>query len=213
LPSALKQSGAFEQGIGIPIFSPNEEATMGRGAQQQTTQMTNQQLAQQNAMNQQLYGQSQGLQSTVAAGYQNLLANPGYTAAQQAAITNQSMGALSSSFAALASSAANRVAQTNNSAGYGDMLDSLARQQGQQTANLAQQNQLAFANQAQQNQLTALQGLSSLYGVDTTLLGKTLGIPSQLLNTSANLANAPGFGSSLAQSLGRALGGGIGGLA
>ena len=185
---------------------------MGRGAQQQATQMTNQQLAQQNAMNQQLYGQSQGLQNTVATGYQNLLVNPGYSAAQQAAITNQSMGALSSSFAALAASAANRVAQTRNSAGYGDLLDSLARQQGQQTANLAQQNQLAFANQSKQDQLTALQGLSGLYGVDTTLLGRALGIPSQLLNTSATLANAPGFGSSLAQSLGRTLGGGIGGL-
>ncbi len=95
---------------------------MGRGAQQQTMQLTDQQLASQNAMNQQLYGQSQSLQNTAAAGYQNLLANPGYTPAQQTAINGQSMGALASTFAALASSAANRLARTNNSAGYGDML-------------------------------------------------------------------------------------------
>jgi len=180
---------------------------MGRGAQNQTMEMTDQQLAQQNAMNQQLYGQTQGLQNSVAAGYQNLLANPGYTDAQKSAITGQSMGALASTFAALAASAANRAARTRNSAGYGDLLDQLAQRQGQQTANLAQENQLAFANQSKQDQLTALQGISGLYGVDSTLLGRTLGIPTQLLGTRASLANAPGFGSAFSQSLGRMLGG------
>jgi len=180
---------------------------MGRGATQAVINQTNSQLASQNAMNQQLYNQSQSLVNSATSGYQNLLANPGYTQAQQSAITNQSMGALASTFSSLASSAANHVALTNNSAGYGDMLDDLARQQGQQTANLAQQNQLSFANEAQQNQLTALQGLSSLYGIDTNLLGKTLGIPSQLLNTNANLAKAPSFGSSFLNSLGSSLGG------
>jgi hypothetical protein len=179
---------------------------MGRGAQTQTMQVTGQQLASQNAMNQSLSNQGQSLSNTAAGGYQNLLANPGYTPAQQSAITNNSMGALSSAFGALAQSAANRVARTNNSAGYGDLMDDLARQQGQQTASLAQQNQLAFANQSKQDQLTALQGLSGLYGVNSSLLGKTLGIPGQLLNTQAGIANAPGFGTSFAQSLGRGLG-------
>ena len=187
---------------------------MGRGAQTQTMQMTGQQLASQNAMNQSLSNQGQSLSSTAAGGYQNLLANPGYTPAQQSAITNNSMGALSSAFGALAQSAANRVARTNNSAGYGDLMDDLARQQGQQTASLAQQNQLAFANQSKQDQLTALQGLSGLYGVNSSLLGRTLGIPGQLLNTQAGIANAPGFGSTFAQALGGMLGGGVtGGLA
>ena len=126
---------------------------MGRGAQQQTLELTDQQLASQNAMNQQLYGANQSLQNTAAAGYQNLLANPGYTQAQQTAITGQSMGALASTFAALAASASNRLARTNNSAGYGGMLEALARQQGQQTSGLAQRNQLAFANQSKQDQL------------------------------------------------------------
>lgn len=179
---------------------------MGRGAQTQTMAMTGQQLANQNAMNQSLSNQNQSLSSTTASGYQNLLANPGYTPAQQSAITNNSMGALSSAFGALAQSAANRVAQTNNSAGYSNLLDDLARQQGQQTASLAQQNQLAFANQSKQDQLTALQGLSGLYGVNSSLLGKTAGIPGQLLNTQASIANAPGFGTSFATSLGRGLG-------
>lgn len=180
---------------------------MRRGAMQAVTDQTNAQLASQNAMNQSLYNQSQSLVNSAGGGYQNLLNNPGYTPAQQSAITNQSMGALASTFASLASSAANRVAATNNSAGYGDMLDNLARQQGQQTANLAQQNQLSFANQSKQDQLTALQGLGSLYGVDTNLLGKTLGIPAQLLNVNAGLARTPSFGTSFLNSLGSTLGG------
>jgi hypothetical protein len=101
--------------------------------------LTDQQLALQNAMNQQLYGQNQSLSGTAAAGYTNLLANPGYSDAEKSAITNQSMGALASTFAALASSAANRIARTRNSAGYGDLLDALAQEQGRQTSSLAQQ--------------------------------------------------------------------------
>ena len=71
---------------------------MGRGAQTQTMQMTDQQLANQNAMNQALYNQGQSLSGTAAGGYQSLLANPGYTPTQQSAINNQSLGALSSAF-------------------------------------------------------------------------------------------------------------------
>src|SRR5580700_10066514 len=174
---------------------------MGRGAQTQTMQMTDQQLGNQNGMNQALYNQGQSLSNTAAGSYQSLLANPGYTPAQQSAINNQSLGALSSAFGALAQSAANRLARTRNSAGYGDLLDELSREQGRQTASVAQQDQL-----------TALQGLSGLYGVNTSLLGRTLGIPGQLLNTRTNLANAPGFGSAFAQALGGVLGGGLAGL-
>ena len=148
---------------------------MGRGAQAQTQSLIDQQLSSQNAMNQQLSASSQALGSSAASGYQNLINNPGYTAAQQSAITNTSQSALSSTFNALAQNAANQAARTGNSAGYGDLLDSLAQTQGQQQANLAQQNQIAFANAAQSNVQTGLAGLSGLYGTDTSLLGKTLG--------------------------------------
>ena len=117
------------------------------------------------------------------------------------------MGALASfTFAALASSAANHVALTNNSAGYGDLLDSLARQQGQQASSLAQQNQLAFANQSKQDQLAALQGLSGLYGTNSSLLGGAMGIPGQLLGVDANVSKTPSFGSSVLIALGGSLG-------
>ena len=68
--------------------SPLRRLPMGRGAQAQTQQMIDQQLSQQNNMNQQLYGSSQSLGSQAASGYQNLLANPGYSPAEQSAITN-----------------------------------------------------------------------------------------------------------------------------
>ena len=155
---------------------------MGRSAQAQTQAQIDQQLAQQNAMNQQLYSTGQGLGSQAAAGYQNLTANPGFTDTEKSAITNASQSALSSAFNALAQNAATRAARTRNSAGYGELIDSLARTRGQQQANLAQQNQIAFGNAARSDTLSGLSGLSGLYGTDASLLGKTLGIPASLLN-------------------------------
>ena len=166
---------------------------MGRGAQAQTQSMIDQQLAQQNAMNQQLYASGNALGSQASAGYQNLIANPGYTDAQKSAITNLSQSALSSAFNALAQNASNRAARTRNSAGYGALIDSLARTQGQQQANLAQQNQMAFGNAARSDTLSGLSGLSGLYGTDTSLLGRTLGIPASLLDARARSAQGSGF--------------------
>lgn len=166
---------------------------MGRSAIAQTQQNIDQQLASQSAMNQQLYGSTQALGSQAAAGYQDLLGNPGYSQAQQSAITNLSQSALSSSFDALAQNATNRAAKTRNSAGYGSLLDSLAQTQGQDQANLAQQNQIAFANAARSGTLSALSGLSGLYGTDSSLLGRAVGVPAQLLDASARNAASSGF--------------------
>ena len=119
---------------------------MGRGAQAQTRRQIDEQLAAQTAMNQQLYQQNQALGNTLATGFQNQLASPGYTPAQQSAVRNQSMGALASAFAALAQNAANRTARTRNAAGYGDLLGELSREQGRQAGQIAQRNELAFAD-------------------------------------------------------------------
>ena len=179
---------------------------MGRGAQSQTRNMTDQQLAQTNAQNQQLYGQQQSLAGSVVPQYQSMLSNPGYSAADKAAITGQSQGALSSAYDALQQSAQNRVARTRNSAGFGELTDELARDRGRDSANLAQQNQLDFSNTAYQRQMAALQGLSGLYGMDSNLLGRTLGIPADLLNARNNASRSSGFFSSLGGSLGGTLG-------
>src|SRR5271168_1249882 len=170
---------------------------MGRGAQQQTLQLTDQQLANTNALNQQFLNQQQQTGNTLNSQFQNILANPGLSPADQAAITSQSQGALSSAFDSLQQSAQNRVARTNNSAGFADLTDELARQKGIAQAGQAQQIQLAFSNTSFQRQMAALQGLSGLYGVDSNLLGRTLGIPSQLLSVRANASKPSGFFSSL----------------
>jgi hypothetical protein len=179
---------------------------MGRGAQAQTLQLTDQQLANTNALNQQFLNTQQQLGNSVASQLQNIASNPGLSPADQAAVTAQSQGALSSAFGALQQSAQNRVARTNNSAGFADLTDELARQQGIAQGNQAQQNQLAFSNTAFNRQMAALQGLSGVFGVDSNLLGRTLGIPAELLNTATQGARSTGFFPSLASSAGGALG-------
>jgi hypothetical protein len=176
-------------------------------AQDYTRQLTDQQLASLNSLNQQFLGQQQQVGNLLLPQYQSILNNPGLSPADKAAVTGQSQGALASAFDALQQSAQNRLARTRNSAGFSELTDELARQKGIAAGNQAQQNQLTFSNTAFQRQMAALQGLSGLFGVDTNLLGRTLGIPSQLLNVRANASRPTGFFSSLGSSLGGTLGG------
>src|SRR6266852_9837883 len=182
---------------------------MGRGAQAQTQKLTDQQLAGINALNQQLLGNQQKVGNLLVPQFQSIANNPGLSPADKAAVTAQSQGALGSAFDALQQSAMNRAARTRNSAGFADLTDDLARQKGIAEGNQSQQNQLAFSNTAFQRQMAALQGLSGLFGVDTNLLGRTLGIPAELLKARAN---ASGGGGGFFSALGSALGGTLGAL-
>lgn len=154
---------------------------MSRGAQRTTRQLTDQQLAQQNAQIGQ-EGQSDAQdRSLLMPTIQSLLNSQGYTPQQQSAITQQSLGASNTAFDALRERAANRAAATNNSAGYGDLTAQLGREQAQTDASQAQQNQIAFANQQLKEQMAGLNALGQTYGVDTNLLGKAMGVPVELL--------------------------------
>jgi hypothetical protein len=179
---------------------------MGRGAQAQTQQLTDQQLANINALNQQFLGQQQQVGNLLVPQFQSILNNPGLSPADQAASTQQSQGSIASAFDSLQQAAMNRAARTGNSAGFADLTDQLARQKGIAEGNQAAQNQLQFSNTAFQRQMAALQGLSGLFGVDTNLLGRTLGIPSQLLSVRANASRPSGFFTSLGSTLGGTLG-------
>ena len=179
---------------------------MGRGAQAQTQQLTDQQLANINSLNQQFLGQQQQVGNTLLPQYQSILNNPGLSPADKAAVTAQSQGSLASAFDSLQQAATNRAARTGNTAGFADLTDELARQKGIAAGNQAAQNELSFSNTAFQRQMAALQGLSGLFGVDTNLLGRTLGIPSQLLSVRANASRPSGFFTSLGSSLGGTLG-------
>ena len=160
---------------------------MGRSAST-TRSDIDQQTALEDQINQQLLNQTQGLSGILLPQYQQLLTQ-GYTPQEQSDITQQSQGAVNSAFDALRQRASNRMAQTNNSAGFGALLDSLGRAQAQQSGNTAQQNQIQFAQQQQQNQLRGLQGIASLYGVDTGLLASGLGNVGRLLGTRAGLSS------------------------
>jgi hypothetical protein len=154
---------------------------MSRGAQQTTRNLTDQQLAQQNQMISQ-EGQSDAQnRSLLMPTIQSLLTSQGYTPQQQSAITQQSLGASNTAFNALQEKAANRTAATNNSAGHGDLTAQLGGEQAQTDASQAQQNQITFANQQLKEQLAGLGALGQTYGVDTNLLGKAMGVPSELL--------------------------------
>src|SRR5713226_9015322 len=158
------------------IFLSLRRLSMGRGAQSATRQLTDQERASIDALNQQLFGQQQQVGNTLLPQFQGILNNPGLSAADKAAVTGQSQGALASAFDALQQSAQNR----------------LARQKGIAEAGQAQKNQLAFTNNAFQRQMAALQGLSGLFGVDSNLLGRTLGIPADLLRVRANASGGGG---------------------
>jgi len=180
---------------------------MSRGAQTQTRQLTDQQLANINALNQQFMGAQQQVGNLLLPQYQSILNNSGLSASDKAAVTNDTQGALSSAFGSLQQSAQNRVARTRNAAGFGELEDDLARRKGVAQANQVAQNDLNFSNTAFQRQMAALQGLSGLYGVDANLVARGLGIPAELLNARANASRNPGgFFSSLGSTLGGTLG-------
>jgi hypothetical protein len=183
---------------------------MSRGAQSTTRALTDQQLAQQNQLISQSDQQGQQDRSLMMPTITSLLNSQGYTPRQQSAITQQSLGASNTAFDALRQRAANRVAATNNSAGYGDTLAQLGREQAQTDASQAQQNQIAFANQQLKEQLAGLNSLGQTYGIDTNLLGKAMGVPAQLLSvrqrasgsSSSGLGGLFGLGSSIASLFG-----------
>lgn len=74
-----------------------------------------------------------------------------------------------------------RVSRTRNQAGYGAEEENLAGQQAARTGQAAQSGQLAYQDAQLQHQLAGLKGLSDLYGIDTNLLGRMIGLPDQSL--------------------------------
>lgn len=169
---------------------------MSRGAQSTTRSLTDQQLAQQNQLISQANQQGTQDRSLMMPTIQSLLNSQGYTPQQQSAITQQSLGAANTAYDALRQRATNRVAATNNAAGYNDTMAQLGREQAQTNASQAQQNQITFANQQLKEQLAGLNALGQTYGVDTNLLGKAMGVPAELLSVrerASSGASVPGL--------------------
>ncbi len=177
---------------------------MSRGAEHSTRQLTDQQLAQQNQLISQSNQQGTQDRSLLLPTIQSLLTSPGYTPAEQSAITQQSMGAANTAYDALRERAANRAAAP-------ELTAQLGREQAQSLASQAQQNQIAFANQRTKDQLAGLSALGQTYGIDTNLLGHAMGVPAQLLgvrqrasggSSTSGLGSLFGVGSSIASLFG-----------
>ena len=166
---------------------------MGRGAEKATRRAVDEERARQDAINQMLLSERGQARGQLVPEFQKILAQPGFSEQEKAAITGQSLGALGSAFDALQQRAENRLARTRNPAGYAELLDELARERGRQTAGLARQDQIDFGKEAFRRQLAALQGLSSLYGVDTRLLAQGMGIPAELLAVRQRASSGGGF--------------------
>lgn len=168
---------------------------MSRGQQAQVNREAVDLLNQENAR------ATQGF-NTLMPAYQGLLANPGYTPAQQGAITNSTLGGVGAAFGNAEQGAVNRAARTNNTAGLTSTEDALARQRMITSGNLAAENEANFADAARADRNTALSGIGSLFGANSGAANQTLG-------TQANNAKTPGFwdtfGQALAGSLGKAL--------
>lgn len=170
---------------------------MSRGAQQQVQQESEQQLGAQDQLISQADQESQQELSTLTPEINQLLNSPGYTPAQQSAIEQQGMGAARTAYDALQETAANRVARTNNAAGY-DALDSeLGQQEAQTLANQAQSDQIDFANEQISQQMAGLNALENTYNINTNLLGKAMGVPSGILNAQEQASKGPGIGTFL----------------
>ena len=170
---------------------------MSRGAQQQTQQLTQQQLASQNQLISQANQENQQELSALTPEINSLLNSPGYTPAQQSAIEQQGMGAARTAYDALQETAANRVARTNNAAGYGALQSELGQQEAQTLANQTQSDQIDFANEQIGQQMAGLNALENTYNINTNLLGKAMGVPSQLLNVQEQASKGPGIGTFL----------------
>ncbi len=84
--------------------------------------------------------------------------------------------------------AASRVSRTRNEAGYGAEEENLAGQQAAGEGNAALRGKLAYQNQQLQEQQAGLKSLADLYGVDTSLLSRMLGLPNESLATQEGAA-------------------------
>jgi len=167
---------------------------MSRGAERTTRALTDQQLAQQNQLIAQSNSQGQQDRAALLPEINNLLNSPGFTPQQQSDITQQSLGAANTAFDALRERAANRAAVTNNSAGFGDLLAQIGRDQARTDASQTQQNQIAFGNRQRQDELAGVNALNQTYGIDTNLLGRAMGVPSELLNVRQRASTGSALG-------------------
>jgi hypothetical protein len=147
---------------------------------------------------------AQSLYGTLVPSLTGQLQNPGYTPAQQNAITGATEGGIGAAFGSASEGAANRAARTNNAAGLAGQEDALARQRMITSGNLGAQNQETFANTALSEKARAQAGLGQLFGENLNASNAALGEGNQA--STANKSFWDQFGGAFASGLGGGLG-------
>lgn len=107
----------------------------------------------------------------------------------RASLTQLPMQAANSAFGAAQQNAAQRVAKTNNSAGYSNLSDKLAMDKGKADSTAALEGQQAI--QGLQNE--GVKNASNLYGINQETMAKLYGIGPEWINSQANLNKSKQF--------------------
>ena len=141
-----------------------------------------------NLLNTENANSSTALNSVLPA-YQAQLANPGYTPAQQNAITQNSLGGIGAAFGAANQNATNTAARTGNAADLTSQQDALARERMQAVGSQEAQNQNTFTNAARADRNAAQGGLSGIFRTSQGGANSTLGT----LSGNANAGNNKSF--------------------
>ncbi len=179
---------------------------MGRGDRQRQFELQRQELDFLKGLTQKETAERERGRAALVPQFEKILAQPGYTPEQQAAIRGTTLESLGGVFDALQQAAKNRVARTGNAAGFNETLEELGRERARGQSRAAREMEGNFADVALQEREKALQGLGRMFGIDTGLLSSILGSRLGVMNLGTQLA---GRGGGLFD---RALGGFLGGL-
>jgi len=146
---------------------------MARGAAQQQS-LLNTQAGTLMGNAQQAYGGAMG-------GYQSILQNPGYSAADKASITSATLDPISSTYGSATQDLYNRAARTRNDASLTAGADQLARSKAEGLSNASGQLAQTFANTAMNERDRALAGMAGLYSPSVSGAGNLYGHATQAM--------------------------------
>lgn len=147
-----------------------------------------------------LFGQAGNLYDTISGGYNNILANPGYTPSQVSNLYSGALQPISGAYGSAAGKLGATAASSRNDAGLYSGAAALAQKAAQDMGTAASKTAFQVADYPRQQTLQALQGLGNLYS-------PTLSAGTNLYSTSnANAGNptTPSGFSDLLGSLGAA---------
>ncbi|GAC1632851.1 MAG: hypothetical protein NVS9B14_06670 [Candidatus Acidiferrum sp.] len=166
---------------------------LARGEDKKTANIADTERTKADAYNAQQQQEQQAARAGLMTQYKDLYKN---------AATSPEVQATAASFGSAEDQLARRAAVTNNSAGVTEGQDQLARDKAQ-----------AMSDAIRKNQMSAISGEAGLYGMDTNLLARSLGIPVEYLNTRQKAMEPKrtgGFWESFGNAAGGALGTGLG---